>query len=325
MNKKLRALCWILGLTAAVGAMFLVGLKIYMDATYFNGYSSSAPLNVEIGQTEEKNGIIYIKLYFDGFKKERVPTLIGLPKDLTGKLPCIIFLHGIGDDKVFMRRNRLDVPFVEAGFVLVCFDQLMRGERKLPKKTSWLRQGKVFRVRSAHTVNDTRRLIDYLITRPDIDPDRIYLCGASYGALTGTTVAALDKRIKAVVLTYGGGDLPRMLTGKGMAEKLGAWRIPAQMVTWYLMSAWDPVKFVGRISPTPLLIQNGRKDTLISEACAHALQKAAKNPEIKWYEGDHLGTTRDLDMPLVTQVLKDALMFIKSVDEKRQEPQVNPK
>ncbi len=202
-------------------------LKVYMDATYFNGYEPSAPLHVEIRQAEEQNGIIYTKLYFDGLRRQRVPTLIALPKDLKGKLPCIVFLHGIGDNKLFMRKNKLDAPFVNAGFVLVCFDQLMRGERKLPKKTSLLQQGKTFRVRAAHTVNDTRRLIDYLITRPDIDPDRIYLCGASYGAIIGTTVAAFDKRIKAVVLTYGGGNLPQMLTAKGISEKLGLWRIPA--------------------------------------------------------------------------------------------------
>lgn len=325
MRKHLRTLCWVLGLTVAVSGMLLVGFKVYLDATYFHGYPSPAPLYVESGQTEKKDGIIYTTIYFDGFNKQRVPALIALPKDLGGKLPCIIFLHGIGDDKLFMRRNRLDVPFVEEGFVLACFDQLMRGERKLPRKTHWLKQGKVFRVRAAHTVNDTRRLIDYLVTRPDIDPDRIYLCGASYGAITGAVVAAMDKRIKAVVLTYGGGDLPRMLTGKRMAEKLGAMRIPAQMIIWYFMSAWDPVKFVGRIAPTPLLIQNGKKDTMIPDACAQALQKAAKNPAINWYEGDHLGITRDLDMPLVTQVLEDALIFIKNVDEKQQETQANQK
>jgi len=60
-------------------------------------------------------------------------------------------------------------------------------------------------------------------------------------------------------------------------------------------------------------------DTLIAHDCALALQKAAKNPEIKWYEGEHLGITRDLDMPSVTQVLNDALTFIKNVDKKRVE------
>ena len=131
---------------------------------------------------------------------------------------------------------------------------------------------------AANTVNDTRRLIDYLVTRPDTDPDRIYLCGASYGAITGATAAAFDKRIKAVVLTYGRGNLPRMLTAKGIAKKLGSWRIPTQIVTWYFGSIWDPVKYVGRIAPNPLLTQYGRTDTLILDACARALQKAAKNP-----------------------------------------------
>ncbi len=97
------------------------------------------------------------------------------------------------------------------------------------------------------------------------------------------------------------------------------------MVTWYFGSVWDPVKYVGRIAPNPLFIQNGKMDTLMVDVCARALQKAAKNPEIKWYEGDHLGTTRDLDMPLVMQVLDDALMFIKKVDERQARDVGKPK
>lgn len=38
------------------------------------------------------------------------------PKDASGPLPCVVFVHGIGNDKEFMRRHGLDVPFVRAGF-----------------------------------------------------------------------------------------------------------------------------------------------------------------------------------------------------------------
>mgnify|MGYP001245841777 CR=1 FL=1 len=88
-------------------------------------------------------------------------------------------------------------------------------------------------------------------------------------------------------------------------------------LAWYFTSVWDPVKYVGQIAPRPVLIQNGDADTVIPERCARALQEAAREPKtVKWYKGDHLGKTRDLDIPLVTAVLADALAFIQEQDAK---------
>ena len=192
----------------------------------------------------------------------------------------------------------------------------MRGERKLKGKSAWS-EAAVFRVRAAHTVNDTRRLIDYLVTRPDIAADRIYLVGASYGAVTGSTAAAFDKRIRAVVLTYGGGNLRKLLSADVIREEIRNWALPVSLVAWYFGSVADPVNYIGRISPRPILLQNGKADTVVAPAAARALQEAARPPKtILWYEGDHLGKTRDLDMPLTTRVLTDALKFIQEEDTK---------
>ena len=84
---------------------------------------------------------------------------------------------------------------------------------------------RAFAQRAAKTVNETRRLIDYLSAHPDIDPQRIYLVGASYGAVTGSIVMAKDKRLRAGVLVYGGGDYRKLLDSYanhlGVAAALG--------------------------------------------------------------------------------------------------------
>jgi dienelactone hydrolase len=307
---------------AKVLAIFLVlvilalaGLKVLLDATYFRGYESSAPLRVEVAEEKETPVYKWTRLYYAGFRGDRVPAVIATPKDSPGPFPCVVFVHGIGNDKEFMQRHGLDVPFVKAGFAFVCFDQLMRGERKLKVK-SRLAEAKAFRLRAAHTVGDTRRLIDYLVTRPDIAADRIYLCGASYGAITGSTATAFDKRIRAAVLIYGGGNLWELFSAES-AREMGGWRIPAYLVSWYFGSVVDPVKYVGQISPRPVLLQNGRADTVVAPAAARALQQAAHEPKkILWYEGDHLGKTRDLDEELTMRVLVDALKFLQEVDAK---------
>jgi fermentation-respiration switch protein FrsA (DUF1100 family) len=160
-------------------------------------------------------------------------------------------------------------------------------------------------------------LIDYLVTRPDIATNRIYLVGASYGAVTGSTAAAFDDRIRAVVLTYGGGNLRKLLTGDALRNEIKLWSLPTAIVAWYFGSVSDPVHYIGRISPRPILLQNGKADTVVAPAAGQALQDAARQPKtILWYEGDHLGKTRDLDMPLTTRVLADALKFIQDEDAK---------
>jgi len=314
IRKVLRKIVKVAGILALGCLVLLVGLKLYLDTTYFNGYDRSAPLNFQLAEEKETPAGRWTKFYYDGFRSARVPAVLAMPRDKPGPFPCVIFIHGIGDDKDFMARHKLDEPFVKAGYAFVCFDQLMRGERKLKEK-SGPAQAEAFRVRPAHTVNDTRRLIDYLVTRPDIASDRIYLCGASYGAITGSTAAAFDQRIRAAVLIYGGGNLRKLLSAEMIRDELGHWALPANVMAWYFGSVFDPAKYVGRISPRPVLLQNGKADTLVAPAAARALQDAARQPKtILWYEGDHLGKTRDLDLPLATRVLADALKFLREVE-----------
>ena len=316
IKKPVRRIARVFAITIALGLVCLAGWKWHLDATYFRGYDAAAPLNFQLAEEKNTPAYHWTKFSYAGFRGDRVPAVLAMPKDAAGPFPCVVFVHGIGNDKNFMAKHGLDGPFVKAGFAFVCFDQLTRGERTLKSKSGWS-EAKAFRVRAAHTVNDTRRLIDYLETRPDIATNRIYLIGASYGAVTGSTAAAFDERIRAVVLTYGGGNLRKLLTGDALRNEIKLWSLPTAILAWYFGSVADPVHYVGRISPRPILLQNGKADTVVAPAAAQALQDAARQPKtILWYEGDHLGKTRDLDMPLTTRVLGDALKFIQDVDAK---------
>lgn len=307
----------IAGIVAGVLVIVLVGglavTKVVLDGTYFNGYDPKAPLDAKITDVQEKPGYVRTTIYYNGLRNARVPTFLATPKEGKGPWPCIIFLHGIGQDKDFL--DEIAEPFVKAGFAFASFDQYMRGERRLKNATP-LEEALAFRMRPAYTVIDARRLIDYLQTREDIVPDRIYLTGASYGAITGSTVAAFDKRIPAVSLCYGGANIPSMLEARMVVGEIQKY-VPlwvAKSVAWYLLSAADPANYIARISPRPIFFQNGTHDGLISDAAAKALHDAAKEPKtIKYYEGDHIGMDKDT----VLKVLGDILQFIKEQDAAR--------
>ena len=316
--KKLKIAGLVLLCLIALIVVVLGVVKVWSDAVYFKGYDPSAPLAATVTEVTEKPACKVEKLYFNGFRNDRVPTLLLTPKDAARPLPCVIFLHGIGQEKDFILEEfhgkTVADPFMAAGFAFVSFDQFMRGERRI--KGSFTEEAKAFRLRPAYTVNDARRLIDYLQTRDDIAKDRIYLAGASYGAITGSTVAAFDKRIRAVALCYGGGSIPKMLTARMVADEIHKRSIPmglVQFAGWYLLGAADPARYIHMISPRPVLLQNGTNDCLISTEAAKALQNAALEPKkITWYEGDHIG----LDEKTVFTALDEIIAFFKEQEVK---------
>lgn len=327
--------------------------KAYTDAHYFDNYDPEAPLNIAIVEEQEVNkeppqdGYVITKFTFDGYKGEKVPTLMSVPMKRSGKkLPAVIFLHGIGQNKNFLKE--ITAPFNQTGFVFLSFDQFMQGERKLPANASKLENARAFLERPAKTVNETRRLVDYLVTHPDVDASRIYLIGASYGAITGSTVLARDKRIRAGVLVYGGGDLGKLInsvaTNLGVAVGLGmidgtnlnpekpplpkltaaqerkTGFVIACMIPFarYFLGVADPIHYVNQIAPTPVYFQNGRHDVLVPAAAGEALQQSAKEPKkITWYESDHVG----IDLEATKQVLRDGLSWLLEQDDPFRSPE----
>jgi uncharacterized protein len=342
----------LLGLVLLLIAL-LWGVKAYRDTHYFDNYDPKAPLNVTVLDTSEVNrekpevAHTITKFSFDGYDGEKIPALISLPTVSKGKpLPAVIFLHGIGQNKNFLKQIAL--PFNQAGFALATFDQYTQGERKLRGKVSGRGRLEAFRQRPAKTVNEAKRLVDYLSTRPDIDPQRIYLVGASYGAVTGTTLMAMDPRLRAGVMVYGGGDLGKLadayanhlavavmlglIDGKNLnPEKPPLPKLtPAQEfkvgfvlgcikpLVRYFLGVADPVHYAARISPRPVYFQNGEYDVLVPAAAGRALQQSAREPKkVTWYESDHVG----INLEQTRKVLEDGLQWLLDQDNPCRAPE----
>jgi len=308
----------------AVLALALWGFKAYLDNGFLDRYDASVPLNTLEGGIElvddEKDvfGVAVKRNYrrqeisFEARPGEAVPTLITLPAEADGPVPAIVFVHGSGQSKGFI--EEISTPFNEAGFAMISFDQHMRGTRRVEGN---LRQGIAWRERAWKTIADARRVIDYLETRPDIDPNRIYLVGASWGAITGTTVVAQDKRIKAAVLVVGGGDINTMLDAPLIRDNVPRPVLAlARPVVRYLMSVADPVRHAHLATPTPVLMQCGSDDQLVSPEAGEALFAAMSEPkELRWYPIDHPGL-RKTDGPEILRMLNEGLEWLEAEDRK---------
>lgn len=153
--------------------------------------------------------------------------------------------------------------------------------------------------------------LDYLLSRPDVDPTRVELVGASFGAPFAAVAGALDPRITRVWFLHGGGD-PQALIAQGLTREIPF--APARWLVAGLGSVvangprFAPEKWVGAISPRPIVMVNARNDERIPPASVALLWDAAAHPKRQlWMDGPHMQRNRpDVLKRLVDLVLTTA-------------------
>lgn len=146
---------------------------------------------------------------------ERVPALVVRPEGMKPgeKRPAVIVLHGTGGTKEG-NRSWLE-RLANRGFVAIAIDGRYHGERSgLGVGTKSYNEAivKAWRAKDgepqAHpfyfdTCWDIWRTIDYLQTRPDVDPERIGMIGISKGGIETWLAGAVDERVKVAVPCIG--------------------------------------------------------------------------------------------------------------------------
>jgi fermentation-respiration switch protein FrsA (DUF1100 family) len=133
---------------------------------------------------------------------------------------------------------------------------------------------------------DARAAVDYLLSRPDVNPQRIGLVGMSMGGATVLRAAARIPEVRAVVAEAAYTSIEDNLA-HGVRALTGLPPFPfAPLVAWFgeLQSGLDirlvrPIDDVGKIAPRPLLLVQGELDTLVPPGNAEALYQAAGEPK----------------------------------------------
>jgi dienelactone hydrolase len=107
---------------------------------------------------------------------------------------------------------------------------------------------------------DDIRTVDYLMTRPEVDPKRIGCVGLSVGGLRSCHLAALDDRIKAAVVVGWMASFPAQL------KRHIRYTIGFSMLVPGLYRDLDYPDVASLAMPSALLVINGSKDTLFDPA-----------------------------------------------------------
>lgn len=171
------------------------------------------PLAPALQPPAEKDGLVHLAFSYAADADQRVPAVLvqsAVPA-APGRRPVVISLHGTGGHKE--GQIKLLTQFAAAGFIGVSLDGRYHGARaKTPKSTSDYTAAilRAYRADEPHehpfyydTVRDVMRLIDYLVTRDDVDPARIGIIGFSKGGTEAYLAAAADPRVAATVACIG--------------------------------------------------------------------------------------------------------------------------
>jgi uncharacterized protein len=148
----------------------------------------------------------------------------------------------------------------------------------------------VDRLEQIQLMIDLRRGVDLLITREDVDPQRLAYIGYSYGGAMGGLLAGIEPRIKAYGLMVGDGGIVSHFTESDGTPLSELERLPdEQRETWLaLMEPIEPIRFIGHAMPGSLFFQNALRDEAVTRDDALAYQAAGSAPKkIEWYESGH--------------------------------------
>lgn len=160
---------------------------------------------------ENRGPYVLEKLLLDLNGVEPVPAYLTRPVQTPQGFPVVLFNHShggnyrLGKDELILGRDYLQAPpyaevLAHQGWGALAIDAWNFGERRgrteseLFKELLW--KGKVL---WGLMVYDSLKAIDYLLSRSDVDGERLATLGISMGSTTAWWVAALDERIKVCV------------------------------------------------------------------------------------------------------------------------------
>lgn len=247
------------------------------------------PLAVEETVRHDAGDHWRLKVFYDSDAFTTVPAWLLLPKGLQvgERRPGLLCAHGHGrgkDDPAGVvdvalpeeERQRQEAhvqahnydyarQFVRQGYVCLVPDWRGFGERAAP--AAWVRNnvdacdvlamayGYLGFQLLALDIWDGMRGIDYLQSRPEVDPERIGCVGLSFGGTMTTYLTALDERIKAAdIVCYLSTVREDALTMRGRGNTCGSQYLPD------LLTFGDISSVVGLIAPRPLLAEIGEQD-----------------------------------------------------------------
>jgi len=180
-------------------------------AQCFGPWPEKTPLNARISGTIERDTYIIEKVIFDSRPDFPVTANLYLPKGRNKPLPAVIGTCGHGDPaKATPIYQSFAQGLARQGYIVLIFDPIGQGERvqMLSKDLKPLHgigvpehnyTGKQMLLNGEHLSSwftwDCIRCVDYLLSRPEVDPKHIGVTGNSGGGTQATWFCGVESRL----------------------------------------------------------------------------------------------------------------------------------
>ena len=177
---------------------------------------AKTPLNARVTGTIPMDGYRIDRLVFESLPGIHVTALVYVPNGPAGKKPAVLLACGhsaVG--KAYPAYQEIAARLARRGYVVLCWDPVGQGERSQFWDAARGRSrynlvcgehavlGNLATIAGTSLVRymvwDGVRAVDYLLTRDDVDADRIAITGTSGGGFQSTWIGALDPRIGAIL------------------------------------------------------------------------------------------------------------------------------
>jgi dienelactone hydrolase len=179
-----------------------------------------------------------------------------------GSLPAVLYLCGHSSEGRNGNKTAYQshgIWLARHGYVCLMLDTLQLGEiagihHGTYREGRWWWQSRGYTPAGVECLNGIRG-IDYLVSRPDVDPQRIGVTGISGGGAATFWIAAADQRVRCAAPVSGMSDLEDYVAGHA---------IDGHCDCMFLYNAyqWPWTRIASLVAPRPLLFVNSDHDAL---------------------------------------------------------------
>jgi len=256
------------------------------------------PLRPRVTKTTPRDGYVIENVMFDSLPDYVVTANLYRP-DRPGRHPAVLMSMGHWDSGK-AAGQLLSSNLARRGFVVLAYDPVGQGERQQafdPRFGRSLIGGPtdqhfsngaaailMGQALSRYFIHDGMRAIDYLVSRPEVDPDRIGATGCSGGGTQTTYISALDPRIKATAVACYMNSFQTLFAGSiGDSE---------QSLPGFLATGLDQTDYVELFAPKPWLIASTENDFFTPPGARQVFAEAQRwyslydaKERVKWVVG----------------------------------------
>lgn len=258
-----------------------------------------ATLSVKTLSRQETDSYVLEKFVFDNGAGATVPGYLFLPRGATGKVPAVLYCHWHGGQydngkEEMLRSEHTPVapgPALAArGYAALGIDAYCFGERNGRGPGSSERGGageltaSKFNLWFGRTLwgmilRDDQIALDYLLSRPEVDAERVAVTGISMGATRSWWLMAMDERIKAGIAVACLTRYQNLIAHESLKAHGIYYYVPG------LLQYFDTEAIVALIAPRPILFQTGDSDDGSPVDGVRAIEEKVR-PAYRLYQAD---------------------------------------